>query len=69
MIITDYFTHRDTASRVQNIAIHNVRGCRPEYTYIQLIQKRLSFQTLNSKHAKDDGGQILSFRCAYCSYL
>ena len=33
------------------------------------IQKRLSFQTLNSKRAKDDGGQILSFIFAYWSYL
>ena len=31
--------------------------------------KRLSFQTLNSKRTKDDGGQILSFRFAYWSYL
>ena len=36
---------------------------------IQLVQKRLSFQTLDSKRAKDDGGQILSFRFVYWSYL
>ena len=53
------------ASKLRHVVRMRIRDMTDLSLVCVYIYIRLSFQTFNSKHAKDDGGQILSFRFAY----